>query len=78
MAIINLFSKRKKQQESQGKPDVYRYDKIPDALKTQVAHIWRTALGHWYRHTGYSIGEDSPASELWELIHDSIAREKGM
>ena len=79
MAIIDLFSKRKKQQESQGKADVYQYDKIPDPLKIQVVHIWRRALGRWYRIATYShYGEDSPACELWELIHDTIAREKGM
>jgi len=78
VAIIDLFSKRKKQQESQGKPDVYQYDKIPDAFKIQVVHIWGTALGRWFRHTGYSIGVDSPACKLWEFIHDTVAREKGM
>lgn len=78
MAIIDIFSKRKKQQESQGKPDVYQYDKIPEPLKIQVVHIWRAALGHWYRQTGYSFGEDSPACALWQWIHDTIAKEKGM
>lgn len=78
MPIIDLFSKRKKLQDSQGNPDVYQYDKIPDDLRTQVVHIWRTAIGRYYRHTGYSVGEDSPACKLWEFIHDSIAREKSL
>jgi len=78
MPIFDLYSKRKKQQESLGKPDLYRYDKIPEPLRIQVIHIWRTALGHWYRHTGYSLGDDSPSCPLWELIHDTVAREKGM
>jgi hypothetical protein len=77
MAIIDLFSKRKKQ-KSQSKSDVYQYDEIPEPLRVQVVHIWRTAMGQWYRHTGYSYGEDSPACELWNFLHDTIAREKGM
>lgn len=76
MAIFDLFSKRKKRQESQGKPDVYQYDEIPAPLRVQVVHIWHSALGQWYRGTGgYN---ESPSTALWEGIHDVIAREKGM
>jgi hypothetical protein len=78
MPILDIFSKRKRRQESQGKPDVYRYDEIPQPFKIQVAHIWRAALGRWYRPTGYSTARKSPASELWEFIHKIIAKEKGM
>ncbi|MBZ5527076.1 MAG: hypothetical protein LAN71_04115 [Acidobacteriia bacterium] len=79
MAIFDLFSKRKKRQESQGKPDVYQYDAIPQPFKIQVAHIWRAALGRWFRPTGYyTHGEASPASELWELIQKTMAEEKGL
>lgn len=78
MAIFEIFSKRKRQQESLGKPDVYQYDKIPEGLRIQVAQIWRDALGRYYRSSGYSSGPDSPVCELWELIHNSIAKEKGL
>lgn len=78
MAIYDIFSKRKKQQESQGKADVYQYDEIPAPFRIQVVHIWRAALGRWYRDSGYGYSPDSPANELWELIQKIIAKEKGM
>lgn len=78
MAIVDIFSKRKKRQESQGKADVYQYEQIPAPFRIQVVHIWRAALGRWYRDTTYGFGQSSPASELWEFIHKTIAKEKGM
>jgi len=83
MPIIDIFSKRKKQRESQGKPDVYHYDKIPEPFRIQIVHIWRAAIGRYWRNTGhYSyLSEDSiesPACKLWELIHDTITKENGL
>jgi len=79
MATFDLFSKRKNRQESQGKPDVYQYDAIPHAFKIQVVHIWNDAIGRWYRDTtGYSSPNNSPSSELWELIQKTMAEEKGL
>jgi len=79
VAIIDLFSKRAKRQESHGKADVYQYDEIPEGLRIQVVHIWRDALGQYWRDTtGYSSVPASPACELWERIHDIIAKEKGL
>jgi hypothetical protein len=79
MAIIDIFSKRKKKQESQGKTDVYQYENLPNPFRVQVAYIWRAALGRWYRDTmGYGSSPASPSSELWEKIHEILAKEKGM
>lgn len=78
MSVVEIFSKRKKRQESQGKPDVYQYDQIPDPFRIQVVHIWRAALGRWWRDDLYSIRNESPACEIWQHIHDVIAKEKGM
>lgn len=78
MTVFDLFSKRKKRLELQDKPDVYQYNTIPPPFRVQVAHIWRAAIGRWMRNTGYSTGAESPASELWESIHDVLAKEKGL
>lgn len=78
MAIFDIFSKRKKRIESQGKADVYQYEEIPQALKIQIVHILRDALGRWYRPSGYGTGETSPTSALWEHVQKIIAKEKGM
>lgn len=77
MAIIDIFSKRKRREESLGKKDVYQYDEIPKAFRIQVVHLWRAALGRYYRESGYS-GRNSPSSNLWDQIHDALAREKGV
>jgi AbiJ-like protein len=77
MTVVDLFSKRKKRQASQGKADVYRYDAVPDRLRVQVVHIWRAALGPWVRGDTPFV-RHSPSSSLWEFIQDTIARESGM
>jgi hypothetical protein len=80
MTIIDLFSKRKKLRESQGKAEVYQYENLPEPFRIQVSHIWKSALGLWYRDThsySYAGPPDSPSSELWEGIQSALAREKG-
>lgn len=44
MAIFNLYSKRRKAERGDV-PEVYIYDKFPQAFKVQVVHIMRSALG---------------------------------
>ena len=77
--IVDIFSKRKKRQESQGKPDVYQYDDIPEALRIQVTHVWRAAIGAWRGDGGFfSDVSASPACGIWMSIHETIARENGV
>ena len=64
MGIFETYSKRLKKRERAGQPDIYQYDDLPEALRTQIAHIWRGTLGQQYR--------------LWDDIHDTIARELGV
>ena len=39
MAIIDIFSKRQRN-ENKTRPDVYRYDVVPEELRVQIVHIW--------------------------------------
>ena len=39
MAVLNLYSKRKKAAANAGKPDVYRYDSLPKELRVQIVHL---------------------------------------
>jgi AbiJ N-terminal domain 4 len=78
MAIIDIFSKRKKRQESQGRSDVYQYDDIPTPFRIQVVHIWRATLGRWWRGVTYSSPSESPSCDAWKFIQDTIAKEKGV
>lgn len=71
MAILDLFSKRKRQAQNAGKADVYQYDQLPESLRVQIAHIWRDVFG-----TNHSY--DGKATECWEFIESAIAREKGV
>jgi len=76
MPAYDIYSKRKKQQEKAGQPDVYKYDEIPEALRNQVIHIWKTAIGTWREgHYDYS---NEPPDNIWIAIHDILCRELGL
>ena len=79
MAVWDLFSKRKKQRERHGQPDVYRYDDLPQAFRIQVIHIWIDAIGPWASSHSMLISPlDHPPNRVWHEIHHAIAREKGV
>jgi AbiJ N-terminal domain 4 len=44
MAVWDLYSKRRKKELGQ-LPDVFTYDAIPSALRTQVVLMWDEAIG---------------------------------
>jgi hypothetical protein len=68
MAIMNLYSKRKKLE--QGGAEVYQYDDLPEKLRVQLVYILRDAIGEW---------DSNPmANQWWTAIHDMVAREKGL
>jgi hypothetical protein len=77
MAVIDLFSKRRKRAESAGKPVLYTYDFFPKEFRVQVVHIWRTAIGPWFETGGWSDGP-YPSNGFWSAIHDMMARELGV
>ena len=45
MPVFDLFSKRQKRLRGEV-PDVYSYDKLPDALRVQIVHIVLGAMGN--------------------------------
>jgi hypothetical protein len=71
MGVIELFSKRQKAQRKAGQPDVFQYENVPNELRVQIVHILRDAIGI----------ENSDCNHCllnWELIHNTMAREKGV
>ncbi|MCW1988756.1 hypothetical protein ABIE85_004236 [Bradyrhizobium diazoefficiens] len=48
MAVWELYSKRRKKELGQ-LADVFTYDTIPGALRTQVVQMWNEAIGVEYR-----------------------------
>lgn len=76
MPVYDIYSKRKKQQEQAGQPDVYKYDEIPEGLLNQVIYIWQTAIGTW--HKGNYDYSNEPPDNIWIAIHDILCRELGL
>lgn len=71
MAIYDIFSKRQRRLRGEV-PDVYTYDKISDALRTQIVHILFDALGgresYWHGQVRWA----------YESICDTLCREYGV
>jgi hypothetical protein len=78
MGIFDTFSKRQKRLQTAGQQDIYQYDTLPAPFRVQVVHIWKTAIGRYYRPQGYSTGDPSPSNTFWQFIHDTLARELGI
>jgi hypothetical protein len=45
MAVVELYSKRRKAEQRSGQPDIYLYDRLPGPFRNQVVHIWRDLIG---------------------------------
>ncbi len=75
MPTFETFSKRQEKCDSQGEPDVYQYDSLPEPFRIQVIHIWHDAIGRY--QTGW--GDPQPFSNFkWKKIHDTLSRELGV
>ncbi len=73
MAISNLFSKRQKKLRGD-RPDVYKYDYIPNAFRVQIVHLWDDALGNRLEYNDESL----TVKNLYRLIVGTLCREYGM
>lgn len=71
VAIIDVFSKRQKVLRKEV-PDVYEYDKIPQALRVQIAHILRDLYGD---PTQFDI---NGCLEAFGAIEKLLSREYGL
>ena len=77
MPVLDLFSYRKRVAEG-GTPDVFVYDRLPEALRVQIIHIWTDAIGPFYVSTGLGLGSPPHNNQGWELIHNAVVREHGV
>lgn len=64
--MYKLYSERIKNKD--GEPEIYIYDKIPEAFKNQTFYIMSDVFDK------YSDFQQS----IWDMIHDRFAREKGL
>lgn len=72
VAVIDLFSKRKKRAEQTSEQDIYTYDTVPVSLRIQIIHIWRDLFGVIGPYSGSGV------TQRWEFLHNSMAREKAI
>ena len=77
MPVLDLFSYRKRVAKG-GMPDVFVYDKLPEALRVQIVHIWKDAIGPFCLDTGYGLGRPPHNNQGWKVIHDIVVREHGV
>lgn len=69
MGIYDTFTKRLRIRQKAGQPDVYQYNELPPALRGQIVHIFRDAIG---RGVGEIHGEN-----LWVSLERTVCRERG-
>ena len=72
MAIFDIYSKRQKKINGDV-PDVYIYDLIPTALRTQIVHIWHDTLGDQNQYVSMSTVRD-----VYTEIVNILRREYGV
>jgi hypothetical protein len=78
MPIFDTFTKRKREAARAGKPEVYQYDLVPEALRVQVFYMWREALGGYQEMGPFDYSAAPPSNRRWETIRNSVARERGV
>lgn len=75
MGTFETYTKRLKKRERAGQSDVYQYDELPQALRTQIYFILRDVFGRDYKRT---VGRRYEGSSLWADLHDQMCRELGV
>lgn len=75
--IYELFSQRRRKEESKGAADVYQYDNVPNKLRVQMQQILNDAIGPQYLPDAYSYHTPAHNPDGWRLIHNTLCREKG-
>jgi AbiJ N-terminal domain 4 len=73
MAVVDLFSKRKKREQGDAS-DVYTYSQIPEQLRVQIIHIWWDAIGK----PGELHDHGNIVKSAYEHIVKTLRREYGV
>ena len=83
MAIIDIYSKRKKAAERSNQAEIYQYTSLPIQFRRQVIYIWKDAIGAYRSTNLYSGIKGMPVdprhfNQVWQSIYKSLARELGL
>jgi len=78
VAVVELFSKRKRRQAQSDQSDAYSYE-LPQRLKIQISHILIASLGQTGEPSNWGIVEEIQAkiNNTWECIDNILCREFG-
>ena len=76
MPVYESYSRRKRRAE-QTEPDVFQYDRVPDAVRAQIRFILEDAVGPYFVPAPYSMHEPDHNNIGWRAIRDAVCREKG-
>jgi hypothetical protein len=88
MAIIDIYSKRKKAAERSNQAEIYQYTSLPIQFRQQVIYIWKDAIGTYHSNNVYATIRfkgipvdpqvDPHINQVWQSIYKSLARELGL
>jgi HEPN domain-containing protein len=78
MPIYDTFSRRRDQAAKAGKPEIYAYDEMPEALINQIIMIWSDALreGRYFRMG--TNKSDACSEDAWKFVERVFQREHGI
>jgi hypothetical protein len=78
MPVYELYSRRKRRAESEGDPEVYQYDKIPERLRTQIRQFFSAAIGAYRQISPYATYEPANNNKDWHTLANTLRREFGL
>jgi hypothetical protein len=79
MPGYETYSKRQKRLAQAGQSDVYQYDTLPLAFRTQVIHIWQRLNESGDRLVRYLQRHQDPFSRAWwGVVHEILISEIGV
>ena len=84
MAIIDIYSKRKKAAELSDQAEIYQYTSLPIQFRRQVIYIWEDAIGTYGSKNIYADIKfkgrpvEPHVNWIWQSIYKSLAKELGL
>lgn len=78
MPIFDLYSKRKRHAERGDAPDIFQYDDLPKALRTQLRQIFTAAIGRYATMGVYDMGTPPSNNDAWTDLAKILRRELGV
>lgn len=78
MPVYELYSRRKRRENSAGEPEVYQYEMLPEYLRTQIRQVLTAAIGTYRTISPYSTYPPPNNNNAWREIAQLLRREFGV